>query len=212
MQFFAALVVAAAVSGCSSGRATTSPASTLTTVSSSATSTSTPVTTAGTAVDPNAPDVNAAGDIPDNQVFVPYVFTAGPFTVKVPEGWARTDASGATTFTDNFNSVRLEVAATASEPTVQSARTSEVPAIRAGATNFQLTDVTTVHRNAGSVVLVTYTADSAPNPVTGAVRRLAFERYELWNNGREAILVLAGPVGADNVDPWRTVTDSFVWG
>ena len=64
---------------------------------------------------------------------------------------------------------------------------------------------------AGSAVLITYQADSAPNEVTGKVVADAVERYEFWDNGTTVVLTLSGPVGADNVDPWRTVTDSFRW-
>jgi hypothetical protein len=39
----------------------------------------------------------------------------------------------------------------------------------------------------------------------------AVERYVFWNAGSEATLTLAGPRGADNVDPWRTVSDSLRW-
>lgn len=51
----------------------------------------------------------------------------------------------------------------------------------------------------------------APNSVTGKTIRLAVERYEFWAKGTEAIVTLSGPVGADNVDPWKLVTDSFTW-
>jgi hypothetical protein len=37
------------------------------------------------------------------------------------------------------------------------------------------------------------------------------ERYEFWRNGTQATITLSSPVGSDNVDPWRTVTDSFSW-
>ena len=50
-----------------------------------------------------------------------------------------------------------------------------------------------------------------PDPVTGKVYRDEVERYEFYRNGTESVLTLAGPVGADNVDPWRTVTNSFQW-
>src|SRR5581483_9864652 len=68
------------------------------------------------AVDPNAPEVNAAGDIPDNQVFVDYSPPSGGFTVTVPEGWARSEAGGAVTFTDKLNSVRMEMVDAATAP------------------------------------------------------------------------------------------------
>ena len=71
--------------------------------------------------------------------------------------------------------------------------------------------MTTVTRTAGTAVLVTYQADSAPDPVTGRAHRDDVQRYELWRNGTEALIVLSAPAGADNVDPWRTITDSFRW-
>jgi hypothetical protein len=195
----------AALAACSSSK-TAQP----TAGSGSPSSSAAPAGTAAT-VNPNAPEPNAAGDIPDNTVYVPVTIAAGPFTVSVPEGWARTDASGGTTFTDNFNNVQLLVTPAASAPSEQSARDNEVPSIQSSSTNFQLDSVSTVSRKGGTAVLITYKADSAPNTVTGKVRQLAVERYEFWQNGKEAILVLSGPVGADNVDPWKTITDSFSW-
>jgi hypothetical protein len=200
------------LAACSSSKPQPTGASAgLTSSDAPTTSTTLPSTTTAATVDPNAPEPNAAGDIPDNTVYVPFTFAAGPFTVTVPEGWARTDASGSTTFTDNFNSAQLLVTSAAPAPTTQSARDGEVPLIESSSTNFQLDNVTTVTRKGGTAVLITYKADSAPNAVTGKVRQLAVERYEFWQNGREAIVVLSGPVGADNVDPWRTITDAFSW-
>jgi hypothetical protein len=60
-------------------------------------------------------------------------------------------------------------------------------------------------------MLIRYSADSQPDPVTGRVFRDAVERYDFYRNGTEAVVTLAGPSGADNVDPWRTVTNSFQW-
>jgi hypothetical protein len=169
-------------------------------------STTSPLTDTATSAEPAA-----AGDIPDNQVFVAYTDPAGPFTVKVPEGWARTDATNAGIFTDKLNSIGLEVTAAPTAPTAASAAATEVPAIASSSTGYGAGQVTTVTRPAGDVVLITYRADSAPDPVTGKVTSLDVERYELWKDGRQATLTLSGPVGADNVDPWKTVTDSFTW-
>jgi hypothetical protein len=47
--------------------------------------------------------------------------------------------------------------------------------------------------------------------VTGKRRTDAVERYLFFHHGREAILTLSGPKGADNVDPWRIITDSLRW-
>lgn len=159
----------------------------------------------------SAPELNPAGDIPDNQVFVDYTPPSGGYHVKVPEGWARSETAGAVVFTDKLNRVRMESTAAASAPTVPSATQTEVPTIKAAAKNYEPGKVTEVTRQAGPAVLITYRADSDPNPVTGKVIRLQVERYEFWRNGTEVILTLSGPVGADNADPWRVVTDSFGW-
>ena len=163
------------------------------------------------AVNPNAPEVSAAGDIPDNQVFVAYTPPSGGFTVKVPEGWARSEAAGAVTFTDKLNSVRMETVAAATAPTVASVTQTDLPAIQAASRNFEPGTVKTVTRPAGTAVLATYRADAAPDPVTGKVVHDDVERYAFWRAGKTVILTLSGPQGADNVDPWKIVTDSFGW-
>jgi hypothetical protein len=151
------------------------------------------------------------GDIPDTQAFVAYPSTTGRYSVNVPEGWARTSAGRTVAFTDKYNSIQIATSAMATAPTVTSARTSELPVIGAAASGFRAGDVKTVTRTAGSAILITYQADSAPNPVTGKVALEAVERYEFWRSGTEVTITLASPVGSDNVDPWRKVTDSFAW-
>jgi len=188
-----------------SGSVTTGPAG----QASATTGTAAPSRTTG--VDPDAPEANTPGDIPDNQVFVGYTPPGGRFTVRVPEGWARTTNGGAVTFTDKLNSIRMEAVAVAAAPTVASASRTELPAIGVASRGFRPGTVTQVHRAAGTVVLLTYQADSSPDPVTGKVVRDAVERYEFWRAGTTARLTLSGPAGADNVDPWRIVTDSFRW-
>lgn len=163
------------------------------------------------ASDPVAAESNPPGDIPDDQVFVPFAPDSGLFTVSVPEGWARSSDAGAVVFTDKLNSVRIESVAAATAPDVASATSVEVPAIEATATGYTAGDVTTVTRTAGDAVLITYGSLSDPDPVTGKTITDAVERYEFWRGGQEVVLTLSGPDGADNVDPWRTVTDSFTW-
>ena len=173
---------------------------------------STPTTaTPPSAASRNAPEVNPAGDIPDNQVFVPYSPPGGRFTVKVPEGWGRTARAGTVSFTDKLNTISMETRPAPAAPTVASARQAELPAIRSASRRYEPGSVTQVRRAGGGVVLVTYKADAPADPVTGKVVHDAVERYEFWRGGTEAILTLAGPVAADNVDPWRIVSDSFRW-
>jgi len=158
----------------------------------------------------SAPEINAAGDIPDTQAFVAYTPATGGFSVKVPEGWARTDDAGGATFTDKFNSVRITTSDASAAPTVASAQ-AELAAIRSSSANYEAGKVSAVTRSAGTGVLITYRTDSAANAVTGKVIRLDVERYEFWKAAKLVVLTLSSPQGADNVDPWRTVTDSLRW-
>jgi hypothetical protein len=165
----------------------------------------------GGAAQPPADATSPGGDIPDSQAYVDYTPPSGLFTVKVPEGWSRTEQGDVVTFADKLNRVQLSAVAAPAAPTVESARARELPSIQASTKGFSSPSVTSVGRAAGPAVLVAYGADSPADPVTGKVVRDAVQRYELWRGGTEAVLVLASPTGADNVDPWRTITDSFRW-
>jgi hypothetical protein len=160
---------------------------------------------------PVATESNPAGDIPDTQAFVAYSAPDRSFSVEVPEGWGRTQNGRVILFSDKFNSIRIENLASARQPTVESARNSEVPAIRVAAHGFSVGEIKTTDRKAGAAVLITYRADSAQNEVTGKVAVEAVERYDFFRNGREVILTLSAPAGSDNVDAWRKVTNSFSW-
>jgi hypothetical protein len=153
--------------------------------------------------------VNPPGDIPDNQAYVPY--QGSGFSVSVPEGWARTVNPNGVTFADKYNGIVISTTAASTAPTAASAQSTELPAIRAAAQGYVAGSITTVQRTSGSAILITYRALSAVNPVTGKVANESVERYEFWRGGREVVLTLAAPVGSDNVDPWRKVTDSFRW-
>jgi hypothetical protein len=186
-------VLAAALAGCGSSGSSNSS------------------TGASTGASPGVQETNPVGDIADNTAYVAYRPASGQYEIKVPEGWARTTSGAAVSFTDKLNTVRVETVSAASAPTVASAKATEVPAIQSASQRFSLQKVETVKRKAGDAVLITYKADSPVDPVTSKVVPDAVERYEFWKGGTEVIVTLTGPVKADNVDPWRTVTDSFKW-
>ena len=158
-----------------------------------------------------ATESNPPGDILTTRAFVPYTPATGGFTVKVPEGWGRTGTGSTVVFTDKLNSVRIEESTSTAAPTVGSVTSTDVPKLMASVPRFLLKATTTFTRVGGSGVLVTYLADSAADPVTNKVVRDAVERYSFWKGGRLVVVSLTGPQGADNVDPWRKVTDSFGW-
>jgi hypothetical protein len=76
---------------------------------------------------------------------------------------------------------------------------------------FALGSVKKVTRSGVPAVVASYEIGSPPNDVTGKSALLAVERYELEKNGTTVVLTLSGAKGADNVDPWKIVSDSVVW-
>jgi hypothetical protein len=159
----------------------------------------------------SAPDAGGAGDIPDNQAFIEYRPAGGQYAIKVPEGWARAESGGTVTFTDKLNTITVALGAAAAAPDVAAGQ-AELATLGTTVAGFTAGTVSAVQRPAGPVLLLTYRADAPPDPVTGKVVNDDVERYEYWR-GPSALLTvaLAGPHGADNVDPWRTVTDSVRW-
>lgn len=158
---------------------------------------------------PAVVETNPPGDIPDNQAFVPYA--GAGFTVTIPEGWARSSAGSSVVFSDKYNSIKISSAPAAQAPTPATVQAVDLPKIKAASQGYVAGTVATVQRTAGPAVLATYHAYSAVNPVTGKVADEAVERYTFWRAGKSVTLTLAAPVGSDNVDPWRKVTDSFTW-
>ena len=167
--------------------------------------------TSNHAANPNAPEKNPPGDIPDTQVYVPYAAPGGGYVIKVPEGWSRRTSGAAVIFTANLNSVRLQSRAARAPVTVAHAR-AQLSRLARTVRGFQRPgSVGTVLRPAGTAVKITYLAAGARNPVTGKAVTDAVETYLFFHRGREVIVTLSGPKGADNVDPWRTITGSLRW-
>lgn len=159
--------------------------------------------------DPNASEVSPPGDIPDNQAFVAYAPPGGGYSVKVPEGWARTSSGGAVTFTDKLNSITMEAVPAKVAPTTGDAKRTELPKLARTVPGFKPGRVSSVMRSAGRAVRITYLSKSKPDPVTDKTQTDAVERYAFFHNGSDIVLTLKGPKGADNVDPWKIVTDSL---
>jgi hypothetical protein len=163
------------------------------------------------AANPNAKESSPPGDIPDNQAYVAFTPPGGGFSVKVPEGWSQRSTGGAVAFTDKLNTIRIE-SHTASAPlTASAARATELSRLAHSVKGFKPGKVSTVTRKGGTAVRITYLASAPADPVTGKTVTDAVERYAFFHKGRAVVLTLSGPKGADNVDPWRLVTDSVRW-
>jgi hypothetical protein len=145
------------------------------------------------------------GDIPDNQVYLTY--TGAAFTIQFPEGWVQTARSDGVTFTDKDNRIAVTISQ-AGAPSVASVRAS-IQAISGASIT---TDAHAIDLPAGGAIVATYRIDGSADPVTGKKPRLSVDRYELaGSGGRKAVLELANPVGADNIDAYKQIAQSFRW-
>jgi len=154
---------------------------------------------------------NPPGDIPDNIAFVPYTNPSGGYTFNHPEGWAQVVDGSKVTFSDKLNGAHVEPGPPGAVPSVSVAKSTEVPALAATQDAFELRKVSSVKVKAGSGVLIVYRRNSAPDPTTGRKYRDEVRRYEISAGGRELIVELFGPVGADNGDAYRTMIDSLAF-
>lgn len=159
---------------------------------------------------PLTPEQNPVGDIPDTQAFVQYQSQAGGYALDVPEGWARTTTASDAGFVDKFNGVKVAITQTAVAPTAATAGTVSAALIASGRA-VQIGRMQDVQLPGGPAVLIEYTANSDPNPVTGKQVRLELASYLFFQKGKLATLTLWAPLGADNVDQWQRMAHSFRW-
>jgi hypothetical protein len=148
----------------------------------------------------------AAGDIPDNQVFLVFANRPAGYSMKYPEGWAQKGSGAQVTFRDKNNIVRI-VVAPGPAPTRTSVR-AEVAQLANAKPNGGPHSMTLSGKPAFKVV---YSTESAANAVTGKRVKLVVDRYYLWTGGRRAVVDLGTPEGVDNVDAYRLMIESFRW-
>ena len=151
----------------------------------------------------------AAGDIPDNQVFLTFRNTAGGYSIEYPEGWAQRGSAARVTFQDKNNLVRINVAM-GSDATVASA-TAEMNRLRVKTPSLRFDAPTQTTVSGKPVVKVVYSTESAPNPVTGKRVKLVVDRYYVPGAGKHAVIDLGTPQGVDNVDAYKLMIESFRW-
>ena len=158
-----------------------------------------------------AAEKNPPGDIPDNQAFVTYRSAAGGYQLEAPEGWARSEASPGVTFVDKLDGVKVTIASAAAAPMAATARANEVAALQQSGRAVQVSSVKDITLPSGAAVLVDYTSNSEPDAVTGKQVRLENNTYYFFKDGKLATLTLWAPKGADNVDQWQRIAQSFRW-
>ena len=159
---------------------------------------------------PVAPEANPPGDIPDSQVFITYASPLG-FSLQVPEGWARSDRADGARFADKYDGVDVSLTTVSGAPTVKTVQQSEAPELVRTGHAVKIVSVKSVKLPAGDGVVIAYTSNSAPNAVTNKQIRLENNRYFYFSAGRLVTLDLSAPAGADNVDQWKLMSESFHW-
>jgi len=157
-----------------------------------------------------APETNPPGDIPDNQAFITYTSPAG-FSMQIPEGWSRAEANGIVSFVDKYGEIDITSATVTQAPTPASVQQTEVADLIATGHAIEVTNVRTMTLPAGDAVAVDYLSNSAVNAVTNRKIRLENRRIYLFRNGKEAIITMSAPAGADNVDAWEMMAASVRW-
>lgn len=171
-----------------------------------------PVIDAASAAEkPVAAEKNPPGDIPDTQVFIDYVSPKDGFSLKVPEGWARTDRADGARFVDKLDGVVLTRSDAAQPPTVDSVKKDYVGVIEQEERAVKIDSVKAVKLPAGSAIRIVYSSNSSPNAVTSKQVRLENQRFLFFNDGELVALELYAPAGADNVDQWKLMSESFRW-
>jgi hypothetical protein len=204
------LLIAALAAGCGGGGSGTSAQATTpsTTPAAPSGTTSGGTTTGGNALVAEAQQT-AAGDIPDNQVFLTFRNGAEGYAIKYPEGWAQRGSAGRVMFQDKNNLVRIEIVKE-SVATV-AGTTAEIARLRRQTPSLHFDRPTRTTVGGKPVVKVVYSTESAPNPVTGKRVKLVVDRYYVAGAGKHAVVDLGTPQGVDNVDAYKLMIESFQW-
>ena len=175
-----------------------------------ATAAAVPASGASAAEKPVAAEKNPPGDIPDSQVFIDYTSKDG-YALKVPEGWARTDLATGASFVDKLDGVVVTRSDATQPPTVDSVRKDYLPVLQKEERAVQIGGVKAVKLPAGNAIRIAYSSNSVPNQVTNKQVRLENQRFLYFKDSKLVALELYAPFGADNVDQWKLMSESFQW-
>lgn len=204
------IAAAAVIGGC--GGSSSQPAAESTRTAKTPTG-AVPSGTTGAAQGPGAlaaeAQQTAAGDIPDNQVFLTFRDAAAGYAIKYPAGWAQRGSGRLVTFRDKNNVVRIAV--TGGGAVTPARVIADLKRLTASTPSLRFSSPTAVNLNGRPAVKVVYTTTSAPNAVTGKRVTLTVDRYEVPGTGKQAVIDLGTPRGVDNVDAYRLMIESFRW-
>jgi hypothetical protein len=208
----AALAAALAVAGCGGSSASSSGASSSKSSSSaSGGAASQSSSSSGPQAQPLLGEAQSAatGDIPDSQVFLTFRDSGSRYSMEYPEGWALQGSGRNVTFKSNNNLIRVLV--TSGPIPTPAAVSAELARQKQAQPSLTVGPSSTQSINGSPVVKVSYSTQSAPNPVTGKQVLLLVDRYVYAKGGKLATVDLATPKGVDNVDAYKKIAKSFKW-
>ena len=157
---------------------------------------------------PESGGTTAAGDIPDNAVFLTFHGTSPVFSIQYVEGWQVTRQSDGVVIRDKDSSETVTVVAPADVATYLAS--TDLPALRAQS-GFKLVTQDTVKVGATRYVHLVFHLPAAPDPVTGKEVPSTVDRYYVPGPTGLAVVSLSTPDGVDNVDAFRQMIESFKW-
>ncbi len=159
---------------------------------------------------PVIPEKNPPGDIPDNQVFITYR-SKGNYQIKVPEGWARQTKGNDVSFINKLDGIEITITPETTAPTLATVKTKQVPQLELKGRAVKVLEIKEQKLSAGQAILIKYNSNSEPDGVTNKQVRLENINYLFFKKGKLITIRLWAPQGADNVDQWQLISNSFRW-
>jgi hypothetical protein len=207
----AAVAIALPLSGCGGGGSSSSSTAASSPTAGTTTTASVGKASCGSRVTTSSSEAasTAQGDIPDNQQFLTFRNATGGYSIQYPEGWARSGSGTNVTFQDKSNMITIRVSP-GSQPSTASVgeelkqQAASDPCLSPGSPQ-------SVTAGPNQAIKVTYTTRGAKSPVTGQRNKVSVDRYVFFKGGKVATVDLSNPVGVDNVDAYRMISESFRW-
>jgi hypothetical protein len=157
---------------------------------------------------PESGGTTAAGDIPDNAVFLRFRGGSPAFSIQYVEGWQVTPQTDGVVIRDKDSSETVALVAPA-DPSAYVTST-DLPALQ-GQSGFKLIKQDTVKVGTATYVHLVFHLPAPPDPVTGKQVPSTVDRYYVPNPAALALISLSTPDGVDNVDAFRQMIQSFKW-
>lgn len=213
-----AAAVALAAVGCGTGAKTAvtatpgtaaTPGAIATPGSSAGPGTTAPPATLEPPASQGADTGTAAGDVPDNAIFLTYKDPKLGYSIEYVEGWQVTTTTDGVGIRDKDSSELVQVVPPPADVAAYISGT-DLPSLQAQP-GFKLVRQDVVNVKGKALNHLVYEIPAPPDPVTGKQVPSTVDRYYVPGPTGLAIVSLLTPKGVDNVDAFRTMIESFLW-